>query len=83
MARAILVIDVQKIYTDPASPLHCAENAEAIAVEKSENAIQRRSNITSATNGGGIRHASLPMQAVELRPASRARDTSRCIAMAS
>ena len=31
MARAILVIDVQKIYTDPASPLHCIGNAEAIA----------------------------------------------------
>ena len=31
MARAILVIDVQKVYTDPASPLHCVGNAEAIA----------------------------------------------------
>ncbi|MFB9979349.1 cysteine hydrolase family protein [Mesorhizobium kowhaii] len=31
MARAILVVDVQKVYTDPASPLHCVENAEAIA----------------------------------------------------
>lgn len=31
MARAILVVDVQKVYTDPASPLHCAGNAEAIA----------------------------------------------------
>jgi len=31
MARAILVIDVQKVYTDPASPLHCIGNAEAIA----------------------------------------------------
>ncbi|MDR9805626.1 cysteine hydrolase family protein [Rhizobium hidalgonense] len=31
MARAILVIDVQKVYTGPASPLHCVGNAEAIA----------------------------------------------------
>lgn len=31
MARAILVIDVQRVYTDPASPLHCDGNAEAIA----------------------------------------------------
>ncbi|MBP2234358.1 nicotinamidase-related amidase [Sinorhizobium kostiense] len=31
MARAILVIDVQKVYTDPASPLHCVGNADAIA----------------------------------------------------
>lgn len=31
MARAILVIDVQKVYTDPASPLHCVGNAQAIA----------------------------------------------------
>lgn len=31
MARAILVIDVQKVYTDPASPLHCVGNAEVIA----------------------------------------------------
>lgn len=31
MARAILVIDVQRVYTDPASPLHCVGNAEAIA----------------------------------------------------
>ncbi|RWK43684.1 isochorismatase family cysteine hydrolase [Mesorhizobium sp.] len=31
MARAILVIDVQKVYTDPDSPLHCVGNAEAIA----------------------------------------------------
>jgi nicotinamidase-related amidase len=31
MARAILVIDVQKVYTDPASPLHCAGNADVIA----------------------------------------------------
>jgi nicotinamidase-related amidase len=30
MARAILVIDVQKVYTDPASPLHCVGNADAI-----------------------------------------------------
>jgi nicotinamidase-related amidase len=29
--RAILVIDVQKVYTDPASPLHCVGNADAIA----------------------------------------------------
>ncbi|WP_434734267.1 cysteine hydrolase (plasmid) [Rhizobium sp. YTUHZ044] len=31
MARAILVIDVQKVYTDPASPLHCVGNADVIA----------------------------------------------------
>ncbi|MGX9571070.1 cysteine hydrolase family protein [Mesorhizobium sp. f-mel] len=31
MARAILEIDVQKVYTDPASLLHCVGNAEAIA----------------------------------------------------
>jgi nicotinamidase-related amidase len=31
MARAILVIDVQKVYTDPASPLHSVGNAEVIA----------------------------------------------------
>jgi nicotinamidase-related amidase len=31
MARAILVIDVQKVYTDPASLLLCVGNAEAIA----------------------------------------------------
>lgn len=31
MTRAVLVIDVQKVYTDPASPLHCGGNAEAIA----------------------------------------------------
>jgi nicotinamidase-related amidase len=31
MARAVLVIDVQRVYTDPASPLHCVGNAEAIA----------------------------------------------------
>jgi nicotinamidase-related amidase len=31
MTRAILVIDVQKVYTDPASPLHCVGNADAIA----------------------------------------------------
>ncbi|QKK26774.1 cysteine hydrolase family protein [Rhizobium hidalgonense] len=31
MARAILVIDVQKVYTDPTSPLHCAGNAEVIS----------------------------------------------------
>lgn len=30
MARAILVIDVQKVYTDPTSPLHCMGNAAAI-----------------------------------------------------
>ncbi|MBW9063040.1 cysteine hydrolase [Rhizobium herbae] len=31
MARAILVIDVQKVYTDPASPLHCVGNGDVIA----------------------------------------------------
>lgn len=31
MARAILVIDVQKVYTDPASPLHCVGNDAVIA----------------------------------------------------
>lgn len=31
MARAILVIDVQKVYTEPASPLHCVGNADVIA----------------------------------------------------
>jgi nicotinamidase-related amidase len=31
MARAILVIDVQKVYTDPASPLHCVGNDVVIA----------------------------------------------------
>ena len=31
MARAILVIDVQKIYTDPSSPLYCVGNDETIA----------------------------------------------------
>jgi nicotinamidase-related amidase len=28
--RAILVIDVQRVYTDPASPLHCRDNAAVI-----------------------------------------------------
>ncbi|NEI15469.1 isochorismatase family protein [Rhizobium leguminosarum] len=31
MARAILIIDVQKIYTDRASPLHCVGNDAVIA----------------------------------------------------
>ena len=31
MARAILVIDVQKVYTNPASPLHCVGNDAVIA----------------------------------------------------
>lgn len=31
MARAILVIDVQKVYTDPASPLYCVGHEAAIA----------------------------------------------------
>jgi nicotinamidase-related amidase len=31
MARAVLVIDVQKVYTDPSSPLHCFGNEVAIA----------------------------------------------------
>ncbi|HEX9858148.1 MAG TPA: isochorismatase family cysteine hydrolase [Paracoccaceae bacterium] len=39
MARAILVIDVQKVYTNPASPLHCQGNAEVIG---RINAILRR-----------------------------------------
>ncbi|MFM2281228.1 MAG: hypothetical protein RLZZ444_3459 [Pseudomonadota bacterium] len=30
MARAILVIDVQKVYTDPASPLFCVGHEDAI-----------------------------------------------------
>jgi nicotinamidase-related amidase len=31
MARAILVVDVQKVYTDPTSPLHCVGNVDVIA----------------------------------------------------
>jgi len=31
MARAILVIDVQKVYTNPASPLYCLGNADVMA----------------------------------------------------
>ncbi|WEZ85950.1 cysteine hydrolase (plasmid) [Rhizobium sp. 32-5/1] len=31
MARAVFVIDVQKVYTDPASPLYCVGNDEVIA----------------------------------------------------
>lgn len=31
MARAILIIDVQKIYTDPSSPLYCVGNDAVIA----------------------------------------------------
>lgn len=31
MASAILITDVQKVYTDPASPLHCVGNDEVIA----------------------------------------------------
>ena len=30
MASAILITDVQKVYTDPASPLHCVGNDEVI-----------------------------------------------------
>lgn len=31
MARAILLIDIQKVYTDPSSPLHCVGNEQVIA----------------------------------------------------
>lgn len=66
MTPAVLVIDVQKVYTDPASPLHCVGNADTIA------------NINAITSAGAIRaNARSPKASTARRPVKVGRPSLR------